>query len=162
MKSLALLLLTLNTSFAASNLVSFKAAKKSLIAGTFQGVVAYSKNEPCTATLKVENDQIVASIDFLNWKNEPATSTVVFNPSDAVYDLSFDPDLYGEEDQRTARLTKHKEIPEEGSEDMFLDIYESVVQEIDGDTLLSFSIEEFILNEHSDPSESRLECRINL
>lgn len=161
MKSLALLLLTLNTSFAATNLVEFNLAKLSLVPGVFQGTVDYS-DEPCTATLKIENDQIVASIDFLNWKNEPATSTVVFNPNDTVFDLMFDPDLYGEEDQRTARLTKHKEIPEEGSEDMFLDIYESVVQEIDGDKLLSLTIEEAVVNEHSDPSESRLECRINL
>lgn len=169
MKLLALLLpvavtLTLNSALASENLTHFKLAKKSLITGVFYGETS-SYDKKCKASLKIQKnikgeEEIVGKIEFLDYDNKPATSTIHFNPNEEG-ELNFDPDKYGEEDQRTASLTKSKEMPEPDNEEMTISIFESLVQEIDGNKLLSVTFESAIVNEHSDPSESRLECRIN-
>lgn len=161
MTGLALLTISMNTAFAAKPKLSpFKKAMNEMRAGTFKGKTDYKKD--CTMTLIFQkdaegNDEVVGTIDFISYSNQPATSTVVINSKKD--EVSFEKEEEAEEYKELA-ITKSKSIPEPDNEGAYLTIIETIKQDFEGDELTGMRLEWYEINEHSDPHEDQLSCSI--
>lgn len=159
-KGLAILGLVMNVAIAAES-GQFKKAKKHLILGKFKGELDYSK-KPCAVDIRLKKnaegeETLVTSISFLDYKGRPQTSTIVLNG--AKDDLEYELEEEAEE-FKAVTLSKSELIAGTDGEDDEVTGIQIVRQYIDAGKLQEVRMEWFEVNQHSDPSEDQLGCKL--